>query len=85
MFPNFICLTVGVARVVDPFGAVALNATVNHKPIGDVKIKRMVGLQGVVRVTSECFLPSDDLSFVFNDHLTFGNVNQCEDALAVNA
>jgi len=36
-------------------------------------------------VTPKGFLPRDDLSLVFNDHLAFGDVNQSKDAFTVNA
>jgi len=71
--------------MVDPLGAVALNAAVNDQPIRDVKIKSMVWLQGVMRVTPQCLLPSDDLTLVLNNHLAFRDINQSKNAFAMNA
>ena len=74
MLSNFISFAIGVARVVDPPGTVAVDATINDMVFVDMKIKRVVGLQWVMWVTILCFLPSDHVPFVFNDDLTLWNV-----------
>ena len=85
MFTDFIGLTIGIARVVDPLGAVALDTAIDDVTLIDVKIKSMVGLQRVMGVALQRLFPSDHLSLVLNDHLSLGNVGQREHAFAVNA
>ncbi len=71
--------------MVDPSGAVAIDTAINDVLFVDVKVKGVIGLQWVMGVTILGFLPSNHVPFVFNDHLTFGNVDQRKDALAVHA
>ena len=85
MLANLISFAIGVARVVDPSGAVAIDGTINDMVFIDVKVKRMVGLEGIVWVTILGFLPGNHVALVFNDDLTFRNVHERKDALAVYA
>ena len=58
---------------------------VNHVFFIDVKVKRVVGVRRVVRVTAQRFFPADDLAHVLNQRLTFGQVLHGKNALAMHA
>jgi hypothetical protein len=50
-----------------------------------MKIKRVIGLQRVVRMAVLGFLPADDLADVFNQHFAFSNVLHGKNTFAVDA
>ena len=51
----------------------------------NVKVKRVVGVFGVVRVARLGLCPGDDLAHIFHDGFALANVLQREYALAVHA
>jgi len=71
--------------VVDPARRVAAVQSVNDVPCVDMKVKRVVGVRGVVRVARLRFFPGDDLADVFNNGFASGNRLHGKNALAVNA
>ena len=59
--------------------------SINHVAFIDVKIKRVIGVLGVVRVAPLSFCPADDFTNVLNQLLALGNILQREHALAMHA
>ena len=51
----------------------------------DVKVKRVVGVGGVVRVAAQGLFPRDDLAHILNDGLALRKVSQCKDPLTMHA
>ena len=51
----------------------------------DVKVKRVVGVVWVMRMTAQGFFPADDLAHIFNDGFALGKVGQCKHAFAMHA
>jgi hypothetical protein len=51
----------------------------------DMKVKRVVGVFGVVRVAALRFRPANHLAHVFNDGFALRNVLHCEHPLAMHA
>jgi hypothetical protein len=78
-------VAVGVAAVVDPARGVAAELRVDHAVFIHMKVKRVVGLQRVVRVAVLRFLPADDLAGVFDQHFALGNILHGKHALAMHA
>ena len=78
-------LAVGLAGVVDPAGRVAAHLAVNNVLIVNVKVKRVVGVGGVVGVAALRFVPADDFTRVLHDQLALGQVHQGKHAAAVHA
>ena len=59
--------------------------SINHMVFVDVKIKRVVGVLRVMRVTPLRLGPADDFANVLNQVLAFSNILQGEHALAMHA
>ena len=51
----------------------------------NLKIKGVVGIFGVVRVSVFCFLRRNDFPYVLNDRFTFKDVLACKNTFSVNA
>ncbi len=58
---------------------------VDHPFFVHVKVERMVGVLGIVRMAALGLLPVDHFAHIFDDGFTFGNILQGEDPLAVHA
>lgn len=77
--------TIGLATVVDPAGGVAAVERIYDTIVIDVKVERVVGLLGIVRMPALRLVPSDDFTHILNDALARWNVLQGEHALSVDA
>jgi len=71
--------------MVDPSGIVAAVKRIDHPAIVQMKVKSVVGVAGVVRVTANGLGHADDLAHVFNDRFTRRHVARGEHAFAVHA
>ena len=70
--------------MVDPARRIATGIAVNHMLVVNVKIKRVVRLQRVVRMAAQRFFPTYHLAHIFQNNLTFGQIRQGKHALAVH-
>ena len=71
--------------MVNPAGAVALLAAVNHPLIINMKVKGVIGLAGVMRVAAQGFFPGNTLAQVLNNAHLSGDVLQGEYPFAMHA
>lgn len=76
---------VGAARMVDPFGVVALFQRINHPPIVQVKVKRVIGVGRVMRVTAQGLGHGDDLPHILDDCFARCDVARGEHAFTVHS
>ena len=58
---------------------------INHVLFVNMKIKRVVGVLGVVRVAAQGFRPVNDFPDVFNQGLAFRQVLNCKNAFTMHA
>ncbi len=82
---HFNRLTVWAARMVDPTRRIAAVQTINHARVVDVKVKRVLGITGVMRMAMLRLGHRNDFPHVLNDSLTCGHVTQGKHALAMDA
>ncbi len=74
-----------LARVINPFRGIAVILGVDDVVIVQVKIKGVMGLTFVVRVTCQSFRPRDDFAFVFQKRFTGINGVNGKNPFAVDA
>ena len=58
---------------------------INHPLFINMKVKGMVGVFGIMRMTAQRLLPADQLAHILNQHLALGQVLHREHPLAVYA
>ena len=80
----FVAFAIGIAGVVNPFSPITLHTPINNAKVIDVKIKSVMGLQRVMRMTAQRLLPSNELTFVFDDSFIFFDGRYGENAASVN-
>ncbi|MNT35281.1 hypothetical protein D3C72_1713030 [compost metagenome] len=71
--------------MVDPARRIAAELCVDHVVFIHVKVKRVVGLQGVVRVPVLRFLPANHFARVLHKDFAFRNILHGKHALAMDA
>jgi hypothetical protein len=71
--------------VVDPAQGVALVRGVDHPLIVDLKVKSVIGLAGIMRMTVLRLLPVNHFTHVLNNGFAFRNILRGENAFAMNA
>lgn len=75
---------IGSARMVDPFGIVAAIQRIDHATIVQMKVERVVGVVGVVRMPTNRLGHGDDLAHVFNDPFAYGHVPRGKNTFAMH-
>ena len=71
--------------MVDPARSITAVKAINHASIVDVEVKRVLGVAGVVRVTTQRFGHGNDFTHIFDDGFARGHGAQGEHAFAVHA
>ncbi len=57
---------------------------VDHMRFVDVKVKGVVGVLRVMRVTAQGFFPADDFAHILDDGFALGKIGESEHALAMH-
>ena len=70
--------------MVDPARSITAVKAINHASIVDVEVKRVLGVAGVVRVTTQRFGHGNDFTHIFDDGFARGHGAQGEHAFAVH-
>lgn len=81
---HFIGDAIGSARMVDPTGIVATKQRINHPPIIQVKVKRVVRVTRIVRMSPNRFGHRNDFAHIFNDDFICGHVARGKHALSMD-
>ena len=80
----FVSFAVGLATVVDPARRVAALLAVDDVFVVNVKVKRVIRVAGVMRVTAQCLFPTDNLAAILDQRLAFSEVFQCVNTFAMD-
>jgi len=70
--------------VVQPARGIAVHPPIDHPVLVHMEVERVVGLQGVMGVALQRFVPRDDLAQVLHHQFTFGQITQCKHPFAVH-
>jgi hypothetical protein len=81
---HFNRLAVGAARMIDPARGIAAVKAINHTCVVDVKVKRVLGVTGVMRVAALRFGHGNDFAHIFDDGFARGHGAQGKHAFAVH-